>query len=87
MSYQLLQNCLLSFILSFMVFHVHRNHNYGLSGTVEEWGREREPRPTSVFTQILSSVVHRLLLSVCFTSTETVWFIRDGRRMALGMRV
>ena len=51
-------------------------------------GYGMRPRPTSLSTQLLSSVVRLLLLlllSRCFTSTETVRFIRDGERMGQGM--
>ena len=44
-------------------------------GQGEEWDWERGPRPTSLFTWLLSSV-----LQCCFTPTETVGFIKEWDR-------
>ena len=48
------------FFIFFLVFFLHGvlrpQTPYGLFGTGEEWEREREPRPTSLFTQLLVEV-------------------------------
>ena len=43
----------LGLLPSFMVLYVSPQKPYGLLGTGEEW--DREPRPTSLFTLLLSS--------------------------------
>ena len=49
---------------SFTVLYIHRNHKLGLLVTGEEWNREWEPRPASLFTQFLSSVCIKCLTFV-----------------------
>ena len=60
---------------------------YGLLGTREDWYRELEPRDASMLTQLLSSeALVSFFLSWCFTSTETAWLVKDGRKMGKAMR-
>ena len=65
--------CLFNFF-----FHValRPEKSYGLLGMWTNWDREWEPRPTSLFTQLLGSDrVFNLFffMSCCFTSTEATY--------------
>ena len=58
----------------FLLWCLRPQKPYGLLGTGEEWDRECEPRPASLFTQLLSSVFNSLSFVTFVSSSGLMQF-------------